>query len=523
MGKKDKAGGRFELSRRDFMKVAGASAVAVAAVEPLMPAPAAAITMDTGHTKKEYLSTCPYCSAQCGQVVTVGEPTSGATPAAKVYDIWGDKNAPTNRGGLCSKGAGAFQLVTNQRRLGVPDHIGLVDGFDFSNKAITSVTTAGAWKRIGNGGWAPMTLDAAMGEIAPRLVAARGPVGAVGETRNLFAAGEMIGTTTYTGFSGYQAIQRADGKWFVTINGNKVAPAVLAAMLVAPMPAGYAALLASFDELVFVADDPSQRSTYTLAGTSDLGAKLWAATVMANTGHTVRDGAIYYAYVCDVSGKMHVATSTDMLVWTYVPLTGALNSPAGVSGLKSPSVIKNGADLKVWSTAFSAPGVEDDTLWYSEYTAGAWNTAVPVMIGGVATAPFTGHPYVEASATAYTMHYVVGGEGIKKATALIAAPTVFAAGTVVYESAPDSEGNVSAGPGWVGYTTYNFAGQPSIPPVGRLGWAYSDIKAVLTAAVNNAKSVQFFGSSHINNEANYTYRKLIAQFGTSCVEHQARI
>jgi formate dehydrogenase major subunit len=40
---------------------------------------------------------------------------------------------------------------------------------------------------------------------------------------------------------------------------------------------------------------------------------------------------------------------------------------------------------------------------------------------------------------------------------------------------------------------------------------------------NNSKAVAFFGSSHMNNEPNYMYRKIIANFGTSNVEHQARI
>jgi predicted molibdopterin-dependent oxidoreductase YjgC len=39
----------------------------------------------------------------------------------------------------------------------------------------------------------------------------------------------------------------------------------------------------------------------------------------------------------------------------------------------------------------------------------------------------------------------------------------------------------------------------------------------------NSKSVAFLGSSHMNNEQNYTYRKMIAQFGSSNTEHQARI
>jgi hypothetical protein len=41
--------------------------------------------------------------------------------------------------------------------------------------------------------------------------------------------------------------------------------------------------------------------------------------------------------------------------------------------------------------------------------------------------------------------------------------------------------------------------------------------------VFNAKAVQFFGCSHMNNEQNYLYRRLIAEFGTSRTEHQARI
>ena len=42
-------------------------------------------------------------------------------------------------------------------------------------------------------------------------------------------------------------------------------------------------------------------------------------------------------------------------------------------------------------------------------------------------------------------------------------------------------------------------------------------------AASNRTSVQFFGCSHMNNEANYLYRKTIAAFGTSYTEHQARI
>ena len=148
--------GMFELSRRDFLKV-GAAAAAVGAVGvdfAVYPAQALGVEPDAVFT-----TTCPYCSAQCGQQVAVKD---GA-----VIDIYGDMNSPTSRGGLCSKGAGSYQLVTNARRLGVPEHTAAVDGFDF---------TGTAWKRTGNDAWQPIALDTAMSEIATGLVAARGSV-----------------------------------------------------------------------------------------------------------------------------------------------------------------------------------------------------------------------------------------------------------------------------------------------------------------------------------------------------------
>jgi anaerobic selenocysteine-containing dehydrogenase len=141
----------MELTRRDFLKVAGAGAAAVAVMEPLMAAPAAALTLVGDTTTSTYLTTCPYCSAQCGQRVVVGDTTK------KVYDIYGDWESPTNNGGLCAKGAASFQLVNNDRRLGVPEHIAAVDGKDFTGEA---------WKRIGNNAWTPLPLKQAMYEIA---------------------------------------------------------------------------------------------------------------------------------------------------------------------------------------------------------------------------------------------------------------------------------------------------------------------------------------------------------------------
>ena len=68
-------------------------------------------------------------------------------------------------------------------------------------------------------------------------------------------------------------------------------------------------------------------------------------------------------------------------------------------------------------------------------------------------------------------------------------------------------------------------GHPRLPP-----WPRSPTKLVAARGAcwpaadgYNSKGVAFFGSSHMNNESNYMYRKIIANFGTSNVEHQARI
>lgn len=158
MGKKDKSGGRLDLSRRDFLKVAGAGAGAAVvgtgaewAFYPGLAAGAYPANAVRRHT------TCPYCSAQCGQTVVMD--ASGT-----VLDIHGMVESPINQGGLCAKGAGGFQLATNERRLGVPAHTADVDGFDFTGRA---------WKRQGDEAWVEGDADAYMAEAAAMMVTAR--------------------------------------------------------------------------------------------------------------------------------------------------------------------------------------------------------------------------------------------------------------------------------------------------------------------------------------------------------------
>jgi anaerobic selenocysteine-containing dehydrogenase len=94
----------------------------------------------------------------------------------------------------------------------------------------------------------------------------------------------------------------------------------------------------------------------------------------------------------------------------------------------------------------------------------------------------------------------------------------------------------SGAPTWDGTKTYGGGvaywrlGDGAWNPV-PLDLAMADIAAKMVTArgtVNaangyNSKKIAFFGSSHLNNEQNYVYRRLIGQFGSSNVEHQARI
>jgi formate dehydrogenase major subunit len=162
MGQEDKEKGRIGLSRRDFLKVSAAGA-AVATTVNWAPAPAMAempyktVGAKTDTAILRYHTTCPYCSASCGQVVAVGNKTD------VVYDIHGDVDSPISNGGLCAKGAGAYQLVTNSRRLGAFAGTHPVNNtFAFDDTYNDGI----AYKRLGNLPWKKMSLDAAMTEIA---------------------------------------------------------------------------------------------------------------------------------------------------------------------------------------------------------------------------------------------------------------------------------------------------------------------------------------------------------------------
>ncbi len=103
----------MSLSRRDFLKLSGGTAVAGAIGAGLSPEEAFAKEQEL-RTKgaTETTTICPYCSVGCGIIVY--------TKDGKVINAEGDPDHPINEGTLCSKGASLYQVVNNPLRLAKP-------------------------------------------------------------------------------------------------------------------------------------------------------------------------------------------------------------------------------------------------------------------------------------------------------------------------------------------------------------------------------------------------------------------
>jgi formate dehydrogenase major subunit len=153
------------ISRRDFLKATAATtAVAACGLDFAFDAEkAAAYEGNSSYTVT--FTTCPYCSASCGQRV-VKENSTG-----NVVDVYGDFESPMNSGGLCSKGAGALQLVNNSRRIGAWPGAHPEDNIFAYDSAYDA--TGVAYRREGDGAWSKVTLGAAFSEISTGLMAAR--------------------------------------------------------------------------------------------------------------------------------------------------------------------------------------------------------------------------------------------------------------------------------------------------------------------------------------------------------------
>lgn len=168
------------VSRREFLKMAGATAVGGAAGVldwvATSPNPAMAATITRWSN-----TTCPYCSMGCG--VLIGLDASG-----NAVDVIGDPESPINSGGLCSKGSSTIQLINNNRRVGV------------ANSIHTASQTYGPMKRTGNQAWQAISWEDATTEIAAAMVSARETTAS--NTWYDTATAKVIGTANGVAFLG---------------------------------------------------------------------------------------------------------------------------------------------------------------------------------------------------------------------------------------------------------------------------------------------------------------------------------
>ncbi len=101
----------MDVTRRDFLKIAG-STLALSSVEKaLSPEEAAAQELRIKNAKQT-TTVCPYCSVGCSILVH--------TIDGKVVNTEGDPDSPINEGTLCPKGASLFQMANNPTRLTKP-------------------------------------------------------------------------------------------------------------------------------------------------------------------------------------------------------------------------------------------------------------------------------------------------------------------------------------------------------------------------------------------------------------------
>jgi len=101
----------MNVTRRGFLKISGATALAGGLGVPLMAEAAHAQPSKIIYAK-ETTTICPYCAVGCGIIVH--------TRDGKVVNTEGDPEHPINQGSLCPKGGSLYQLSDNGNRLTKP-------------------------------------------------------------------------------------------------------------------------------------------------------------------------------------------------------------------------------------------------------------------------------------------------------------------------------------------------------------------------------------------------------------------
>ena len=101
----------MDITRRGFLKLSGATALAGGVSVSLQPDGAQAQTSKIVYNK-ETTTICPYCGVGCGIIVQ--------TRDGRVVNSEGDPDHPINEGALCPKGASLPQISVNSNRLTKP-------------------------------------------------------------------------------------------------------------------------------------------------------------------------------------------------------------------------------------------------------------------------------------------------------------------------------------------------------------------------------------------------------------------
>ena len=101
----------MDITRRGFLKISGATALAEGMSLSLQPSAAGAQVSKLVYTK-ETTTICPYCAVGCGIIVQ--------TRDGRVVNSEGDPDHPINEGALCPKGASLPQISENSNRLTKP-------------------------------------------------------------------------------------------------------------------------------------------------------------------------------------------------------------------------------------------------------------------------------------------------------------------------------------------------------------------------------------------------------------------
>jgi len=100
------------LTRRDFLKVSGSTAVGLTMSQlgfDLTPAQLYAAELRIKDAR-ETPSICCFCSVGCGILVS-------ANKQGKVINSEGDPDHPISEGALCAKGSASYQIAVNENRL----------------------------------------------------------------------------------------------------------------------------------------------------------------------------------------------------------------------------------------------------------------------------------------------------------------------------------------------------------------------------------------------------------------------